>query len=304
MDFEFDVFLSHSSKDKDIVRPLAKRLHDDGLRVWFDEWSIADGAMIPLAIEDGLQKSRRLVLFMSVNAFGADWVTLEHQSFRFSDPANRTLRFIPARLDDAELKPSLIAFKYIDWRKQEEEAYQRLLTACRPPSTTPACLQGELDLDTIANACPRGGLQLDFVDDQAHPIHQANQDDDYKLRVRSMRAGYLLFISQGTDKQFRLLHPNQFRAQIMTRKGEFFLPGELLPLPNAILGPDVTRLYFQDAGTETALALLSNKLPANLSDGEALAIISSSQLRKILQEAWTELQTGSAELAFARILIS
>ena len=36
--FNYDVFLSHSSKDKTVVRPLAERLRHDGLKVWFDEW--------------------------------------------------------------------------------------------------------------------------------------------------------------------------------------------------------------------------------------------------------------------------
>jgi hypothetical protein len=31
-------FLSHSAKDKAVVRPLAERLRADGLKVWFDEW--------------------------------------------------------------------------------------------------------------------------------------------------------------------------------------------------------------------------------------------------------------------------
>lgn len=38
LDFQFDVFLSHSAKDKAVVRPLAERLRQDGLKVWFDEW--------------------------------------------------------------------------------------------------------------------------------------------------------------------------------------------------------------------------------------------------------------------------
>ena len=46
-DFSYDVFLSHSSKDKHIVRPLAERLRNDGLNVWFDEWSIRAGDNIP-----------------------------------------------------------------------------------------------------------------------------------------------------------------------------------------------------------------------------------------------------------------
>jgi hypothetical protein len=36
-DFQFDVFLSHSAKDKAVVRPLAARLQQDGVRVWLDE---------------------------------------------------------------------------------------------------------------------------------------------------------------------------------------------------------------------------------------------------------------------------
>ena len=32
-DFHYDVFLSHSSKDKAVVRPLAERLRADGVRV-------------------------------------------------------------------------------------------------------------------------------------------------------------------------------------------------------------------------------------------------------------------------------
>ena len=39
-DFQYDLFLSHSAKDKAVVRLLAERLRKDGLKVWFDEWEI------------------------------------------------------------------------------------------------------------------------------------------------------------------------------------------------------------------------------------------------------------------------
>jgi hypothetical protein len=45
--FSLAVFLSHRSKDKAVVRPLAERLRGDGLRVWFDEWEIKPGDSIP-----------------------------------------------------------------------------------------------------------------------------------------------------------------------------------------------------------------------------------------------------------------
>ena len=42
-DFQYDVFLSHSAKDKAVVRPLAERWRADGLKVWFDEWVLQPG---------------------------------------------------------------------------------------------------------------------------------------------------------------------------------------------------------------------------------------------------------------------
>ena len=48
--FKHDVFLSHSARDKPVVRALAVRLKADGLRVWFDEWEIKPGDSIPAKI--------------------------------------------------------------------------------------------------------------------------------------------------------------------------------------------------------------------------------------------------------------
>ncbi len=119
--FLFDVFLSHSAKDKDVVREVAERLRADGLKVWFDEWVLKPGDSLPKKIDDGLEESRVLVLCMSANAFGSDWAQLEAGTFRFRDPLNQERRFIPLRLDDAPIKGSLARFLYIDWRPVDWE---------------------------------------------------------------------------------------------------------------------------------------------------------------------------------------
>jgi len=129
--FPFDVFLSHSSKDKATVRKIAERLRDDGIRVWFDEWEIKPGDSIPRKVEEGLEHSRVLVLCMSANAFGSDWAGLESYTFRFRDPLNKERRFIPLRLDDATIKGSLAQFLYIDWRSGAT-AHAKLLEVCQP----------------------------------------------------------------------------------------------------------------------------------------------------------------------------
>ena len=112
--FQYDAFLSHSAKDKPVVRDVAERLRKDGLRVWFDEWEIRPGDNIPAKIEEGLERSRVLVLCMSANAFGSDWAQLESGTFRFRDPLNKDLRFLPLRLDAAPIKGSEMRFPCIN----------------------------------------------------------------------------------------------------------------------------------------------------------------------------------------------
>lgn len=132
-EFQYDVFLSHSSKDKGVVRALAERLRGDGVRVWFDEWEIRAGDSILAKIEEGLEHSRVLVLCMSQNAFGSDWTQLESQTFRFRDPLNKARRLIPLRLDQSPIKGSLAQFRYINWLAEDsEKEYAKLLEASRP----------------------------------------------------------------------------------------------------------------------------------------------------------------------------
>ncbi len=108
--FQFDVFLSHSAKDKAVVRDVAERLRKDGRRVWFDEGEIRPGDSIPAKIEEGLERSRVLVLCMSANAFGSDWAQLESGTFRFRDPLNMERRFLPLRPESPPLNPCMLQF--------------------------------------------------------------------------------------------------------------------------------------------------------------------------------------------------
>jgi hypothetical protein len=97
--FTHDVFISHSSKDKAVVREVAERLREDGLKVWFDDWEIRPGDSIPAKIEEGLEHSRVLVLCMSANTFGSGWARLESYTCRFKDPLKRERRFISSRTE-------------------------------------------------------------------------------------------------------------------------------------------------------------------------------------------------------------
>jgi len=131
-DFNFDVFLSHHSRDKGLVRNLAERLKQAGLRVWFDEWQIQAGDLIALKVEQGLEQSRTMVLCLSPATFGSGWVALERTTAQFRDPTNVRRRFVPLLLAGCDLPDTLRRYRYIDFRQQSEPAFIDLVTVCRP----------------------------------------------------------------------------------------------------------------------------------------------------------------------------
>lgn len=74
---QYDVFLSHSSKDKPQVRQLAARFQQDGLRVFLDELDIHTGQSILGRIESGLQQAQRVIAFLSKHFYQSSYAKLE-----------------------------------------------------------------------------------------------------------------------------------------------------------------------------------------------------------------------------------
>ena len=74
----FDVFISHTSEDKDeIVRPLATALQDAGLKVWYDEFELRIGDSLRKKIDMGLARSRFGIVVLSQAFLGRGWPEYE-----------------------------------------------------------------------------------------------------------------------------------------------------------------------------------------------------------------------------------
>jgi hypothetical protein len=71
---KWDVFLCHASEDKDsFVRPLANALRAEGLRVWFDEFTLRVGDGLRRSIDKGLQESKFGAVVISPSFFQKQW---------------------------------------------------------------------------------------------------------------------------------------------------------------------------------------------------------------------------------------
>src|SRR5271168_1345234 len=71
---EWDVFISHASEDKEsFVRPLANRLQEQGLWVWFDELTLTVGDSLRRSIDRGLAKSQYGIVVISPHFLQKEW---------------------------------------------------------------------------------------------------------------------------------------------------------------------------------------------------------------------------------------
>ena len=83
-EFEYDIFLSHASEDKDAVaRPLAYLLREHGLRVWFDEFELRYGDDLAATLNQGISASRFGIIVLSESFFGKEWTTFELNTLEY-----------------------------------------------------------------------------------------------------------------------------------------------------------------------------------------------------------------------------
>ena len=99
--FEYDVFLCHSSADKPIVEQIARNLRNAGITYWLDGEQIKFGDQITAKIEEGLQKSRYIVPCVSANVSVSGWARAEYGAVLNAELSGVSERVvIPLRLDD------------------------------------------------------------------------------------------------------------------------------------------------------------------------------------------------------------
>jgi hypothetical protein len=77
-DRDYDVFISHASEDKDdVVRPLAEALREQGLEVWYDEFTLRIGDSLRRKIDSGIARSRFGIVVLSPPFFAKGWPQYE-----------------------------------------------------------------------------------------------------------------------------------------------------------------------------------------------------------------------------------
>lgn len=127
--FAWDVFISYSSLDKEVIQKIARDLQVRGIIYWIDEEQINPGDRFIQKITEGLQNSRFILPCISVNQRKSGWASTEYETI-----LNKIIsgvseqRVLPLILDDtadADVPPLLSVYRCERFRVAEQ--YSRLL---------------------------------------------------------------------------------------------------------------------------------------------------------------------------------
>jgi len=138
-EIQYDVFLSHSSADKEAVEITARRLREEAqLEPFLDKWHLVPGEPWQEALEEALDQSRTCAVFLGPAGLGT-WENEEMRSALEERVRDRSRRVIPVLLPgapDPREKPLprfLRRMTWVDFRGglDDEVAFQRLVAGIR-----------------------------------------------------------------------------------------------------------------------------------------------------------------------------
>jgi hypothetical protein len=191
---QFDVFLSHNSRDKPVVERLAEKLHRAGLAPWLDKWNLTPGGRWQEEIVDGLLASSACAVFVGPHGIG-DWVREELAVALDRAAKDRAFRVFlvllpgaPEPFDATTLPPFLSTHTWVDLRRGVDapRALQYLVNAVKGLPLGP-----ETPLETRSDVCPYRGLH---AFDEEHAEFFFGREADVQRLVEKLKTTRFLAV--------------------------------------------------------------------------------------------------------------
>ena len=292
--FEWDVFLSYNSADKPRVRRLAEALTARGVNVWLDETAVPIGGAIPLAVEDGIERSRTMVLCLSPAFLASEWTRAERSAMQFADPANRNRTLIPVLFKACALPKTLAHLKYLDYRRHSNKVVDDLVAALGVVATSaePPPHPVEVLLDA-AKEVQRSGAYVAMAEITEEALDLAVKNEDgspesarWLARARLARSQALLLCDRDVEIAWELANaganPTMFEGypelllRALASKAEAALAtGRMKLALGAVLAAE--QLVEDDDDKRMILQLRGHVALRNESPAEAVALFEEAE---------------------------
>ncbi len=135
------VFVSHASEDKArFVVDFARRLRENGVDAWLDQWEMKPGdSLVDKIFEEGLKEARAVVIVLSATSIQKPWVR-EELNTAVVNRISRGTKLIPVVIDNCEVPESLrsTVWQRVDDLGNYGEGLQRILSVIFDVNDKPA----------------------------------------------------------------------------------------------------------------------------------------------------------------------
>lgn len=135
------VFVSHATEDKPrFVVDFARRLRENGVDAWLDQWEMKPGdSLVDKIYDEGLKEARAVIVVLSKTSVQKPWVR-EELNASVVNRISRGTKLIPVVIDDCEVPESL---RSTLWQRVHDlgdydESLQRILSAIFDVDDKPA----------------------------------------------------------------------------------------------------------------------------------------------------------------------
>lgn len=125
------VFVSHAGEDKPFVIEFAKRLRENGVDAWVDQWEILPGdKLINKIFEQGIGQCQAFIIVLSLNSVAKPWVSEELDAALVQRIQQQT-KIIPIKIDDCVVPVALRATAYLNVNTSTsyDAEFQRILAS-------------------------------------------------------------------------------------------------------------------------------------------------------------------------------
>jgi len=123
------VFLSHSSKDKELARQIARDLRAADIDVWLDECRILIGDSIAHEIQQGLEEADFVAILLTDHSINSGWVEKEWQSQVGREAATKQVCILPLKASECDIPLLLRDKRYADFTSEYKPAIAALIAA-------------------------------------------------------------------------------------------------------------------------------------------------------------------------------
>jgi hypothetical protein len=112
---DFDLFLSHAHKDKDLVDALDCWLTEKaGLKVWYDARELSGGALLATDLQLAIERCRGILLIASGESLKQGWVKSEYNAAMDERANHEAFRVITLRFGKADTENLMRGTSWID----------------------------------------------------------------------------------------------------------------------------------------------------------------------------------------------